>query len=75
MKMKNTTYDILNFLAAIIIPGLGVLYFTLSEIWGLPFGEEILATSTAVDTLLGAILKYLSAKYHKENAIDEGVEV
>ena len=57
MKMDNKTYDILKYIAQIVLPAIGTLYFALAQIWGLPYGEEIVGTITAVDTFLGALLQ------------------
>ena len=66
MKMTNKTYDIMKFLAQIVLPAAGTLYFALSNIWGLPMGEEIVGTITAVDAFLGAILGISTAQYNKD---------
>lgn len=63
--MTNKTYDILKFIALILLPALGTLYFALSGIWGLPFGEEVVGTLTAVDAFLGALLGISTAQYNK----------
>ena len=64
--MTNRTYDILKEIAQIILPALATLYFALSGIWGLPYGEEIVGTIAAVDAFLGALLKISSVQYKKE---------
>lgn len=64
--MSNRTYDHLKFIAQIVLPALGTLYFALAGIWGLPYGEQIVGTITAVDTFLGAVLKFSSDRYIKE---------
>lgn len=63
--MNNKVYDILKFIATIVLPALGTLYFALSSIWGLPYGEQIVGTITAVDAFLGALLGISSASYNK----------
>lgn len=63
--MKNRTYDILKYIAQIVLPALGTLYFALAQIWGLPYGEEVVGTITAIDAFLGAILGISSAAYKK----------
>lgn len=70
--MKNETYDILKWIAQIVLPALGTLYFALSSIWGLPYGEQIVGTITALDAFLGALLGISSAQYRKEGYHDEG---
>ena len=66
MKMSNKVYDILKYIAQIVLPALGALYFALAKIWGLPYGTEITGTLAAVDTFLGALLKISSDQYNKE---------
>lgn len=63
--MKNSTYDILKYIAQIVLPALGVLWFSISRIWGIGYGEEILATITALDCFLGAILGISTVRYNK----------
>ena len=48
--MSNKTYDVLKWIAQILLPALGTLYFALASIWGFPYGEEIVGTITAVDS-------------------------
>lgn len=64
--ISNRTYDILKYIAQIVLPALGALYFALSQIWGLPYGEEIVGTITALDCFLGAILGISTAVYNKK---------
>ncbi len=45
---------------------LGALYFALAQIWGLPYGEEIVGTITAIDCFLGAILGISNVQYKKK---------
>lgn len=68
MKMSNKLYDILKWIAMMLLPAAGTLYFALAGIWGFPYGEEIVGTITAVDTFLGVILGISTAKYHKTTA-------
>ena len=61
---SNTTSDILKFIAQIVLPAIGTLYFALASIWGLPYGEQIVGTITAVDAFLGAVLGISTAQYN-----------
>ena len=65
MKMSNKTYDIIKWLAQLVLPAAGTLYAALSGIWGFPFAEEVVGTILAVDTFLGALLGISSANYKK----------
>lgn len=71
MKMSNKVYNILKWIAMYVLPALGTFYFALAGIWGFPFGEEIVGTLTAIDTLLGAVLGISSAKYNKDGNVQK----
>lgn len=65
LKMSNACYDWLRFVAQLLLPALGTLYFALAEIWGFPCAEQIVGTITAVDAFLGIFLKISSDQYYK----------
>ena len=67
MKLTDRTYNILKWIAQYFLPAIGTLYFTLSSIWGFPYGEQIVGTITAIDVCLGVLLGISSAAYNKEN--------
>ena len=63
--MSNRMYDVLKWLAMVLLPAVATLYFALAGIWGFPHGEEIVGTITAIDTFLGVLLGISSAQYKK----------
>ncbi len=65
MKMTNKTYDILKWIALILLPALATFYAAIAAVWGLPYTEQVVGTITAVDTLLGTLLKISSDNYKK----------
>ena len=65
MKMSNKAYDILKWIAMYLLPAMGTLYFALASIWGLPYGEQVVGTITALDTFLGVLLGISTARYNK----------
>lgn len=65
MKMNDKMYEALKWVAQYLLPAIGTLYFTVSGIWGLPYGEQVVGTITAVDTFLGVILGVSSYQYKK----------
>lgn len=68
-KMSDKVYNILKFIAQILLPALGTLYFALSSIWGsniFPYAEQIVGTITAIDAFIGALLGISSHYYYKE---------
>lgn len=64
--MSNKMYDTLKWIAQILLPAIGTLYFALAQIWGFPYAEQIVGTITALDCFLGAILGISTAVYNKE---------
>lgn len=65
--MSNKVYDVLKWVAQILLPALGTLYFALAGIWNFPYAEAVVGTITAVDTFLGVILGISSINYNKKN--------
>ena len=63
--MSNKVYDVLKWIAIYLLPALGTLYFAIASIWGLPYGEQIVGTITAIDTFLGVILGISTSQYNK----------
>lgn len=63
--IPDKVYNILKWIALIVLPALGTLYFSLSKIWGFPLGVEIVGTISAIDTFLGALLGISTAQYNK----------
>ena len=55
--MSNLAYDNLKMVALILAPVLAFLA-SLVNIWGIPYGEQIVATLTAIDTLVAANKAY-----------------
>lgn len=70
MMISNRVYDILKWVALIALDALGVCYKTLAAIWGWPFGDEVLATCTAISLCIGALLGISTAQYNKAKATD-----
>ena len=65
MKLNDKTYDILKYVAQIVLPALGTLYAALSGIWGFPYGDQVVGTIIAIDTFLGALLMISTNQYKK----------
>lgn len=66
MKFSNKVYDVLKWIAQILLPALGTLYFALAGIWGFPYAEQIIGTLAAADVFLGVLLGISTAAYNKE---------
>lgn len=65
MIKNDKVYDILKWVAQIVLPALGTMYAGLAGIWGFPYGEEVMATILTIDTFLGAILGISNSNYKK----------
>ena len=61
----NKVYDVLKWITLVAFPAIGTLYFALASIWGLPYGEQIVGTITAITAFLGALLGISSIQYNK----------
>ena len=64
MKISNKVYDTIKFIALLIAP-ICTFFAALVEIWGIPYGAQIVATIAALDTLLGAVVIILKSIYEK----------
>lgn len=66
--ISSPAYDQLKKIVQLGLPAAGTLYFTLSTIWGLPYGEQVVGTIAAVNTFLGGLLSYSSKTYNQSAA-------
>ena len=64
MKISNRTYDVIKCIALLVAP-ICTFFAALVEIWGIPYGPQIVATIAALDTLLGAVVIILKNIYEK----------
>ena len=71
MILPNKVYDVLKWIAQIVLPAVAALYFGLSRIWSWPYGEEIVGTITVVDAFLGALLGISTAQYYKHEGMSK----
>jgi len=73
--MSKKVYDILKFIAQLVLPGIGTLYFALASIWGLPYADKIVGTITAVVAFLGIFLKIDTTYYNKQKEAEQSDSV
>lgn len=71
-KMDGKVYDVLKFIAQIVLPALATCYFGLAQIWGLPYAEQIIGTISVVDAFLGAVLGISTYYYRKDENVANG---
>ena len=70
MKLSNQVYDVLKYVALILIPALVVLVLTVGKIWELPYYDNIGATISAIGVFLGSLLGISSHEHNKPYEID-----
>jgi len=66
MKLPDKVYDVLKWVAILLLPALAVLYKTVAAEWGLPYGQQVYNTVYAVHIFLGTILGISSLTYKKD---------
>lgn len=66
MKLSDRVYTILKYLCQIVLPAIGALYFSLAQIWNLPYSEQICGTIACVCTFIGTVLGISSYQYYKD---------
>ena len=55
-NISDKTYNRLNNTVKLILPALGTLYFTFANVWGLPYGEQVVGSIAALTVFLGVVL-------------------
>ncbi len=63
MILSNKLYDILKWVALVVLPALATFYLALANSWGLPYPTEVAATIAAVDVFLAALLGVSTSNY------------
>ena len=74
MKMSNKFYDVLKWIALVVLPAIGTAYAGLAIIWGFPFGEQIIGTIGILETFIGTVLQISNAKYKKATTPESEAE-
>lgn len=69
--MNNKVYDVLKWIAMLVLPALALLIKTVFTIWNIPYGNEISATIVAINAFLGAILGLSNTMYYKKQKEEE----
>ena len=68
MKLSNKTYDTIKFIALLIAP-IATFVAALVDIWGIPYGSQIVATISALDVFVGAFVVILKTLYDKNKEV------
>lgn len=73
--LPHTTYEIIRWIIAIVLPALGLLLINVNDVWnlGMP-AQEISLTLDAIGLFLGTIFGVSKIVNDKENNKKEGEE-
>ena len=69
MIFPDKVYDVLKWIALVVLPGLGSLYSKLAQTWGWPYVEQVPETLLAICFFIGALIGVSTAAYNKK--VDE----
>lgn len=72
---KKKVYDALKYVALVLLPAAGTLYYGLAQIWGLPAGDNVVGSIVVVDTFLGILLHISNTQYQSSDAKYDGAVV
>ena len=64
--MSNKTYDVLKWVALVVLPAAATFYLGLGNYWDIPYPEAIAGTITLIDAFLGTVLGISSVQYSKK---------
>ena len=64
MRLSNRQYDVIKWIALVLVPASATLILTVGKIWELPYYDNIAATITAFGLFLAAIIGVSSSQYY-----------
>lgn len=70
--LSKTTYDFVKPTVQVYLPALASLYFGLSQIWGLPAGEQVVGSIALITTFLGVILGVSHNRFNNSTLAHDG---
>lgn len=65
--MTDKKYNILKWLATVVIPAFITCVIAIFTAWNIPYLEPITATLSALNVFIGAVVQRSSKNYQKEN--------
>lgn len=73
--LNNKLYNVLKHIAAIGLPAVSALYYAIAQIWHLSHPGQVMATISAANVFLGAILGISTAQYNSNSKYNGVLEV
>lgn len=66
--ISEEAYLLFRRLVEYVFPALGTLYFTIAQLWGLPYAEEVVGTIVALAAFFAVIVKLSRWAYQNDNS-------
>jgi hypothetical protein len=66
MKLPDKLYDVLKWIALVVIPALCTFYGVLAAALSLPYAEIVAQIGAGVCTFIGALIGISTAEYRKD---------
>ena len=64
VPLTNGAYDLFRNITNYWLPAFGTLYFALAIVWGLPHGEQVVGTVTAIVIFMNVVLGVSKKAYN-----------
>lgn len=64
--VPDKVYDILKWVAMLLLPAVTALYYSLAQTWGWPDADKIVASLAAVNTFIGIILGVSTIQFNNK---------
>ena len=71
--LSDATYELVKKFVQLGLPAFATLYFTLSNLWGWPYAEQVMGTTAAIATFLGVLLGFSTRAYYNSDARYDGI--
>lgn len=72
LVFKGKLYDVLKYVAMIVLPGLAGFVITFFNIWEISYANQIAASITAINAFLGVLLGLSTRTYNNDQANFDG---
>ena len=62
--LPSEWYDVLKWVGLVLLPACATLYGIIAQVWGLPYGEQVVTTINAIGVFIGTLIgiSHITAK-------------
>ena len=71
MKLNDSVYNVLKWLALLVLPASATLVKAIFPVWNLPYADAIATTLTSIATFIGVIIGVSQATISSESKVTE----